>query len=284
MFKGRIHPNIGSIQNVFFGRLYSSDMILLYRAITGRYVEYPSLFAMTAGLGVFHDVTQALGLVGAPATTALVVGNLAEIFYNEGVKDTVFKLDVPQLRDRELWLGWDGFTELLRKDVEQAGPAPPKLPKLKFEMRKFTLSPAQINMLPEELKFVYYIYRGDVEWMECSFQTASQYAPEMVPLLSTFFPDFQRIMGFYREWARARILGEEASDKAKIMSKVIFLSNYRWYALVGDLLSPVDEAFRKEGFQKGVMKIADMLRVEAERIRVVPPRVPILRNHYNRPG
>jgi len=97
MFKGRIHPNIGSIQNIFFGRLYSSDMILLYRAITGRYVEYPSLFVMTAGLGVFHDVTQALGLVGAPATTALVVGDLAEIFYNEAVKNTVLKLDISEL-------------------------------------------------------------------------------------------------------------------------------------------------------------------------------------------
>jgi len=81
-------------------------------------------------------------------------------------------------------------------------------------------------------------------------------------------------MEFYREWVRARILGEEASDEARIMSKVIFLSNYRWYALVGDLLSSVDEAFNKAGFQKGLMKIADMLRSEAERIRVVPRIIP----------
>jgi len=98
------------------------------------------------------------------------------------------------------------------------------------------LSPAQIELLAERLKFVYYIYRGDAEWTEYGFETASQYAPEMIPLLSSFFPDFQRIMEFYREWARARILGEEASDEARIMSKVILLSNYRWYALVGDLL------------------------------------------------
>jgi len=271
----RIHPNIGSVQNIFFGRLYSSDLILLYRAITGRYAEYPSLFAMTAGLGFFHDITQALGLVGAPATTALIVGNLSEIFYNETVRDTVFRLNILQFRNIEFLAGWDKFTELLRKDIEQAGSTPLKLPRLKFEMRKFTLSPAEIRLLPEELKFVYHTYRGDVEWTEHCFQTASQYAPEMVPLLSTFFPDFQRIMEFYREWAGAQILGEEASDNAKIMSKVIFLSNYRWFALVGDLLSPVDEAFTKEGFQKGLMKIADMLRVEAERIRVVLPRVPI---------
>jgi len=269
----RIHPNIGSVQNIFFGRLYSSDLILLYRAITGRYAEYPSLFAMTAGLGFFHDVTQALGLVGAPATTALIVGNLSEIFYNETVRDTVFTLDISQFRNIEFLTGWDKFTELLRKDIEQVGPTPLKLPRLRFEILKFTLPPAQIRLLPEELKFVYHIYRGDVEWTEHSFQTASQYSPEMVPLLSTFFPDFQRIMEFYREWTRARILGEEASDNAKVMSKVIFLSNYRWFALVGDLLSPVDEAFTKEGFQKGLMKIADMLRVEAERIRVILPRV-----------
>ena len=272
----RIHPNIGSLQNIFFGRLYSTDLILLYRAITGRYAEYPSLFLITAGLGFFHDVTQALGLVGAPATTALIVGNLAEIFYNERVKNTVFTLEVSQFRDTDFWAGWDKFTELLRKDIQQAGPAPPKLPKLRYEIRKFTLSPDQIMLLPENLKFVYYIYRGDVEWTEYSFQTASQYAAEMVPLLSTFFPDLERIMEFYREWTRARIFGEEASDNAKIMSKVILLSNYRWYALVGDLLSPIDEVFTKEGFQKGVMKIADMLRVEAERIRVVLPRFPRL--------
>ena len=274
MFKGRIHPNIGSIQNIFFGRLYSSDMILLYRAITGRYVEYPSLFVMTAGLGVFHDVTQTLGLVGAPTTTALVVGDLAEIFYNEAVENTVFKVDISELRDGDLWTGWDKFTELLRKDIEKVALPPVKLPPLKFEVCKFTLSPAGIELLPETLKFVYYIYRGDAEWIEYSFETASQYAPETTPLLSSFFPDLQRIMEYYREWVRARILGEEASDEAKIMSKVIFLSNYRWYALVGDLLSSVDEAFNKTGFQRGLMKIADTLRVEAERIRVVPRLIP----------
>ena len=269
----RIHPNIGSVQNIFFGRLYSSDLILLYRAITGRYAEYPSLFVMTAGLGFFHDITQALGLVGAPATTALVIGNLSEIFYNEAVRDTVFTLDIPELRDIDLWTGWDRFTELLRKDIEQTGPAPLRLPRLGFEIPKFTLSPEQVGHLPEELKFVYYIYRGDVEWTEYSFQTASQYAPEMVPLLSTFFPDLQRIMWLYGEWARARILGEEVPYNAKVMSKVILLSNYQWYALVGDLLSPIEEAFTKTGFQRGLMKIADMLRVEAERIRVIPPRI-----------
>ena len=203
------------------------------------------------------------------------MGDLAEIFYNEAVKDTVLKLDISELRNGDLWTGWDKFTELLRKDIEQATPAPPlKLPPLKFEVRKFSLSPDEIEMLPESLKFVYYIYRGDAEWTEYGFETASQYTPETVPLLSSFFPDFQRIMEFYREWARARILGEEASDEAKIMSKVIFLSNYRWYALVGDLLSSVDEAFNKAGFQKGLMKIADMLRSEAERIRVVPRIIP----------
>jgi len=272
----RIHPNIGSVQNIFFGRLYSSDLILLYRAVTGRYAEYPSLFVMTAGLGFFHDITQALGLVGAPATTALVIGNLAEIFYNEAVRDRVFTLDIPELRDEDLWTGWDRFTELLREDIEQAGPAPPKLPRLKFEIPKFTLSTEQVGQLPEELKFVYYIYRGDVEWIEYSFQTASQYAPEMVPLLSTFFPDLQRIMWLYGEWARARILGEEAPYNTKVMSKVILLSNYRWYALVGDLLSPIEETFTKTGFQRGLMKTADMLRVEAEGIPVVPPRIPFL--------
>jgi len=42
---------------------------------------------------------------------------------------------------------------------------------------------------------------------------------------------------------------------------------------VGDLLSPIEETFTKTGFQRGLMKTADMLRVEAEIIRVVPPRI-----------
>ena len=268
MFKGRIHPNLVSVQNIFFGRMYTSDLILLYRAITGRYIEYPSLFAMTAGLGLFHDASQALGLVGAPATTALVVGNRAEIFYNEAVRETVFRLDIPELRDGELLEGWEGFTELLRRDIEEAGPAPPRLPALEFELRKFTLTPSQVAMLPVEVRFVYHIYRGDVDWTEYSLRTASQHAPEMVPLLSTFYPDFARIMELYGEWARARAFREEASDRAKIISKVILLSNYRWYALVGDLLSPVNESFTRPGFQRGLLKVADMLRSESERVRI----------------
>lgn len=261
-------PNIVSIQNIFFGRLYSSDIILLYRALSGRYPEYPSMFVMSAGLGLFQDVTQALGLFAVPATTALVVGNLTEILYNDAVEDTVFKLNIPELHNPEFLVGWEKFTALLRKDIQRVGPQPPKLPPLKFEVRKFTLSQPEIEGLPGYLKFVYYIYRGDAEWTEYGFKTASQYSPEMIPFLSSFFPDFDRMMGLYRESVQARVLGGEASNTAQIMTKVIFLSNYRWYALVGDLLSPIDEVFRTTGFQRGLMKIADMLRVEAERIRV----------------
>lgn len=277
MFNGRIHPRITSVQNVFFGRLYSGDMILMYRALTGRYIEHPSLFIMTGGLTFFHDVTQALGLLGAPGTTALTVGNWAEIFYNEAVKNTIFTLNIAELRNAELWTGWDAFTELLKKDIEQMGLEPPlKFPPLKFKLPKFTLTPEQIEALPESSRFVYYIYRGDVEWTEYGFTTASQYSPEMIPLLSSFFPDFQRIMDLYRQWITARILGNEASYEARVMSKVIFLSNYRWYALVADLLSPSGEIFQTVGFQRGLMKIADMIRIEAERIRVIPPEAPQL--------
>lgn len=268
-----LHPNIASVQNIFFGRLYSMDMILLYRAITGRYIEYPGLFVMTAGLGAFHDISQGLGVLNAPATTALVVGDLAEIFYNEAVRETIFTLGIPEFRDSELWTGWDKFTEMLREDAEQSRP-PLELPALSYRVPKFTLSAEEIRNLPEDLKFVYYIYRGDAEWTEYGFSTASQYAPEMIPFISTFFPDFEMIMTLYRDWVRARILGTAASETAKIMGKVIFLSNYRWYALVADLLSPVDTTFTTVGFQKGLMKVAEMLRVEAERIRVVPPKIP----------
>lgn len=269
MFKERIHPNIVSVQNIFFGRMYTSDLILLYRALTGRYIEYPSLFAMTAGLGLFHDMTQALGLVGAPATTALIVGNNAEIFYNDAVRDTIFALDVPEFQDESFLEGWNGFTDLLRKDIEEAAFKPPKLPTLAFDIPKFTLTQTQLEQLPLEEKFVYYIYRGDVEWTEYGFKTISQYSPEMVPMVSTFFPDFVKIMGLYGEWARARIYGEEAPDQAKIMSKVVFLSNYRWYALVGDLLYPVGDLFKTPGFQRGLLKVADMIRRESENIHLI---------------
>ncbi len=269
MFKERIHPNLVSVQNIFFGRMYTSDLILMYRAITGRYIEYPSLFAMTACLGLFHDTTQALGLVGAPTTTALMVGNMAEIYYNDAVRNTVFNLDVEEFQDPELLEGWDGFTDLLWKDIKRMKLTPPKLPTLAFDIPKITIPPEQLDTLSIEDRFVYYIYRGDVEWTEYGLKTISQYTPEMVPLISTFYPDFKRIMELYGEWVGSRIFREEATERAKIITKVVFLSNYRWYALVGDLLSPVDVIFMRSGFQRGLLKVADMIRREAEGIHLV---------------
>lgn len=130
------------------------------------------------------------------------------------MKETV--LTLPELRNRELEEGWDRFTELLREDIERAGPAPPRLPALEFKIRKLYLDPAQIGLLTYDLKFLYYIYRGDVEWTEYSFRTASQYAPEMVPLLSTFFPDLKRIMDLYRPTDRSFVRSSHLSGTAPV--------------------------------------------------------------------
>ena len=56
--------------------------------------------------------------------------------------------------------------------------------------------------------------------------------------------------------------------RARIMIKVIFLADYRWYLLAGDLLNLVEPSFRTRVFSDGINALGTLLRTQAERIRI----------------
>jgi hypothetical protein len=103
--------------------------------------------------------------------------------------------------------------------------------------------------------------------MEILLRMLLQYMPETAITIPIFKRDLDGMFGLYAEWARERFLGEPASPGARILSKVILLADYRWYLLLGDLLSLIIEpTFRQPWFSDGISRLGTMMRVEAERI------------------
>jgi len=92
--------------------------------------------------------------------------------------------------------------------------------------------------------------------------------PETLGTIPLFFKDLEGMFSLYAEWVGERFLGTPASKGARIMSKVILLTDYRWYLLTGDLLSMIEPIFTQDSFSKGINWLATLLRSEAERIRV----------------
>ena len=271
----RIKPVLAAVQNNFLGRFYSLDLILIYRAISKTYGRYPSTPINLLGLAVHSDVVQVLGYTFLPAVRYQHLGDLCEIKYNEDIKNTLSTLRISELRDAELWAGFDKFTAMLREDAEKTK-LPFKTPAIPSKIPKLELAPKEIERLSEEAKFIYYIYLCDQLWADYVFEEASRSAVEFMPILGPSKIDILRMCKLYTEWIKHRLLGTKVSNKAKLMTKTVLLSNYRWYMLTVDLLHGLDEAFRTRGFRRGMDKIADMLRREAEGIRVTPVKIPPL--------
>jgi len=265
--RGRLalHPNIVAVQNNFLGRLYSTDIFLIYRAISGTYATYPSLPAALGMLSVHSDISQWLGLLLPTTKRIQYVGDLAEIYYNKHVKADLST--IPEFRITSLWDGMDRFTELLREDAEAIGEPFPKCPAIRLPFNKLELKPEET---PADARFIYSIYRGDVDWAEEVLYLTSTYAPEANLMMGTIRADQERIFDLYTDWIKGRVFGfgKETTRNAKIMSKVILLSNYRWWLLTSDLLYGVDPKFSAGDFTRGILSIGRKLREEAERIRI----------------
>ena len=224
------------------------------------------------GLTVHTDVVQVLGYTLLPAVRYQHLGDLCEIKYNEDIKNTLSTLRISELRDVELWAGFDKFTMMLKEDAERTKP-PFKTPTIPSPVSKLELTPEEIERLSDKDKFIYYICLCDALWSEYVFEEASRSAVEFMSFFGPSKVDMLRISKLYTEWIKHRLLGTKVSNEAKLMSKAILLANYRWYLLTVDLLYGLDEAFRTRGFRRGMDKIADMVRREAEAIRVVPVEI-----------
>lgn len=255
---GIFKPNLAAIQTAFTGRLYSVDMFALYRAISGKYSTYPSIYVGLVGQSIHQDIVTFLGAFG-PVARFHYVGDVYSVLYNQMVERDM--QPVGQLSS--FWPGWEAFTWLLQADAEELGEP------LRFPAQTFTLPKLEIDrsQLGSDLP-LYAIYRGDVDSMEILLSLLTQYMPETVLSIPLTMKDLEGIFTLYGEWAGERFQGVPASPGARVMSKVVLLADYRWYLLCGDLLAAADPAFTDLGFTSGIKYIADICRQEAERIKV----------------
>lgn len=255
---GLIKPNLAAIQTAFTGRLYSVDMFTLYRAISGKYSTYASVFAGAAGLSLQNDIVTYLGALG-PFGRFHYVGDVYSVIYNDMVKRDL--QDVPELAG--FWPAWDRYTALLLEDAAEVG-EPLAFPGITYDLPKVEIT----GLVDERDRLLYTIYRGDVDSMDILLNLLTKYMPETVPVIPITNSDLEGMFTLYGEWVQERFLGEPASVSARVMSKVILLADYRWYLLCGDLLSMGEEIFRQPGFTGGVSFIGSLLRQEAEAIKV----------------
>jgi len=253
-----VKPNLTAIQTAFTGRLYSVDLFTLYRAISGKYSTYPSIVAGGLGLSIQNDVVTYLGALG-PFGRFHYVGDVYSAIYNEMIKRGF----APLTELAAFWPAWDRFTELLVQDAQEVG-EPLRFPGLSYTLPKTEIDPATLGAGAP----LYYIYRGDVDSMEILLTLLTKYMPETVGTIPLFFKDLEGIFSLYAEWIRERFLGQPASAGARVMSKVILLADYRWFLLSGDLLSMIEPIFTEPPFSQGISHLANLIRLEAERISV----------------
>jgi hypothetical protein len=254
-------PNLAAIQTSFTGRLYSVDMFALYRAVSGRYPTYPSVVAGGVGLSIQQDVITFGGAFG-PFGRFHWVGDVYSAIYNDQIERDVRPLGVV---GELFWPAWTAYTQLLRDDADEVGEPfrAPLLPHFDTSLPKLELDPSGLDVPG---RFIYGVYRGDVDSMEVLLRMLLQYMPETAITIPIFKRDLDGMFGLYAEWARERFLGQTASPGARILSKVILLADYRWYLLLGDLLSLIEPTFRQTAFSDGISRLGTMMRVEAERI------------------
>jgi hypothetical protein len=253
-----IKPNLAAVQTAFTGRLYSVDMVTLYRAVSGKYSTYASVIAGAAGLSIQNDVVTYLGALG-PFGRFHYVGDVYSAIYNDLVKRDLQGI----LELATFWPAWDRFTQLLLDDAQAVG-EPFKFPGISYTLPKTDVP----NPAAGRDHLLYTIYRGDVDTMETLLTLLTQYMPETIAVIPVTFKDLEGMFTLYGEWIKQRFLGQPASQGARVMAKVILLADYRWYLLSGDLLAMVEDTFNQPAFNQGISFIADTLREEAEAIKI----------------
>ncbi|KKM62483.1 hypothetical protein LCGC14_1521230 [marine sediment metagenome] len=254
-----VKPNLTAIQTAFTARLYSWDLIVLYRAVSGKYPSYASILGGGIGLTIQQDVVTFLGAFG-PIGRSHYVLDIYSAIYND-----MMEKDLKSFSELlGFWEGWSRFTQLLKEDAEEVG-EPLKFPAFTYPLPKFEVDAADLSG-PD--RFIYILYRGDVDSMEILLTLLSQYVPETVFPMPALHRDLSGIFELYAQWARERFTGAQASQAARVMAKVILLANYRWFLLAGDLLSMIEPIFHGS-FSKGMAWIAGGFRNEAEKISMV---------------
>lgn len=251
---------LASIQNLNFGRFYSSDVFNYYRAISGRYYESPSMFTMILATAVVGELSQFPFL---SSDRLLSFMDEATIFWNEEVK----KAWSPLVPNKELWQGWDAFTQLIQEDLKHRPRPSSPFPPQQAKMASMELTPNQLEKLTLGQKITYHSYRGDITWSEKIYEYASVYFPEVFPAMQAWWVDHQRIFSFYTNWAKEKFLQIPCENKDRIIAKVILLSNYRFNIIMADLLYPLAPTFQTTGFREGLLTLASHIRQEAEKIR-----------------
>lgn len=257
---GIVQPSLTAIQTAFTGRLYSWDLFLLYRALSGQYTTYPSILAGGVGLSLQQDLVTFVGAFG-PVGRFHYVGDVYSVAYNDMIERDIRPLG---LLDEGFWRGWRRFTRLLQEDADDVGEP------LRFPGRRFSLPKAELDVsrLSAEDRFIYAVYRGDVDSLEILLNLMTIYMPETQVVLPLSLRDLSGIFELYADWVRMRFTGASASRGARIMAKAILLSDYRWFALAGDLLGLAEQSFRDPAFTRGTLDFGTLIRQEAERIRV----------------
>ena len=235
---------------------------MLWRVISGRYYRSPIMFFTAAGGNLISDVIEVLGTRGPNDRVVAFLDDMT-IYYNELIEQDLR----PLYPNRELWEGWERFTQMLKEDYK-VRPRPFPLPPQTAELPLTELTSGQIRRLSLTEKAAYYIYRGDVLYMERAYQRASMYFPDFFLALRGVWRDLEGIFKHYTEWAEERFLGRTATNEDRIMGKTILFSDYRFYALMPDLLAGLDPLFATEGFRTGTLDIASAMRTEAEKTRV----------------
>jgi len=76
------------------------------------------------------------------------------------------------------------------------------------------------------------------------------------------------IFQLYTNWAKDAFLDVPATNDDRIMGKILLLSACRFYELMADLLAGLDPLFSTPDFRRGLLDIADNVRVEAVKIKI----------------
>lgn len=254
-------PNLAAIQTAFTGRLYAWDMFTLYRAVSGQYPTYPSVIGGAFGLSLQQDVVTFLGAVG-PFGRFHWIGDVYSADYNNQIQRDLTPLSVVA---PSFWTGWHRYTQLLLEDAAEVGEPLALGPTMTF---KLPTTEIDVSRLSPKDQALYVIYRGDVDSMEALLAMMVRYMPETLITLPLFQRDLEGIFGLYGDWVAERFLGTRTSRGARIMSKVILLADYRWYLLAGDLLSMIEPVFLDTNFDRGMVDLATLMRLEAEAISI----------------
>ena len=255
-----ISKRVATVENFALGRFYTYDVFMLWRMISGQYYPSPVMALSTVGGSLISDSIEVLGTRGINDSVVAFLDDMTIYYYLLIERDLK-----PLYINDELWRGWERFTEMMTADYVNR-PKPFLLPEQKKTLPRLELSSEQISRLTLSEKTAYYIYSGDVVYMERAYSKASAYFPEFFVLMNSMWGSIEGIMNHYTNWAKEAFLGVPATNDDRIMGKILLLSVCRFYELMADLLAGLDPLFSTPNFRRGLLDIADNVRVEAVKI------------------